>query len=75
MFSLETVLFIVKRFYNFFYIIFHVVFYVKDNNFKSLLSHVRNNMETTLHVKDYKFSKPGKWWNKKIDFKIDSYET
>ena len=32
-------------------------------------------METTLHVNDYKFSKPGKWRNKKIDFKIDSYET
>ena len=32
----------------------------EDNNFKSLTCHVSNNMETTLHINNCKFHKPGK---------------
>ena len=31
-----------------------------DNKFKLLVCQAWNNMETTLHVNDYKFHKPGK---------------
>ena len=32
----------------------------EDNKFKPLSCQVINNVETTLHVNDYKFHKPGK---------------
>ena len=31
-------------------------------------------METTLHINDYKFRKPGKWRITKIDWRIDFYK-
>ena len=37
----------------------------EDNKFKSLSCHVRNNMESTLHINDYKFHKSGKQRNNK----------
>ena len=37
----------------------------EDNKLKSLSCHVRHNMETTLHINDYKFHKPGKTRNNK----------
>ena len=38
----------------------HLLTLEKDDKFKSLSCQVRNNMETTLHVSDNKFHKPGK---------------
>ena len=32
----------------------------EDNKFQSLSCQIRSNMETTLHVNDYKFHKPRK---------------
>ena len=32
----------------------------EDNKFKPLSCQIKNNMETTLDVNDYKFQKPGK---------------
>ena len=33
---------------------------VEDNKLKPLSCKVRNNMETNLHVNEFKFHKPGK---------------
>ena len=33
---------------------------MRDNKLKPLSYKVRNNMETTLHVNEFKFHKPGK---------------
>ena len=32
----------------------------EDHKFKPLSHQARNDMETTLHINDYKFQKPGK---------------
>ena len=33
---------------------------LKDNNLKPLSCKVKNNMETTIHMNEFKFHKPGK---------------
>ena len=44
---------------------------IEDNNFKSLSCQVRNNMETTLHVNDYRFRKQENEEITIIDWRID----
>ena len=38
----------------------------EDNKLKPHSCKVKNNMETILHMNEFKFHKPGKWKNKNL---------